>query len=207
MRRPRPTGAAAAIAGEFPLLASLVERHGDEQRALPVGGQGRGRLAPGTERILTGVPDSPLAPDLPASRARGPVAAEAPGSPAATGHIPSEPDVAGQLGIGAPGAGGDHAGRRVGRYGLSIQFAARPGDTELGRLIDATVWVNEAHPAYRRAAASRSEGYHVALAVALALGPLAVEPAREHAFVTAFLASWGEALGRRGRRGQRRAIG
>ena len=63
------------------------------------------------------------------------------------------------------------------------------------------MWVNEAHPAYRRAAASRSEGYHVALAVALALAPLAVEPAEEHGFVTAFLARWGEALERRqGRR-------
>ena len=83
--------------------------------------------------------------------------------------------------------------------------SARPDDAELARLIDATVWVNEAHPAYRRAVASRAEGYHVALAVALALGPLAVEPAREHAFVTAFLASWGAALERRGGRARRRA--
>ena len=48
-------------------------------------------------------------------------------------------------------------------------------------------------PAYRRAAASRAEGYHIALASALALASLAVEPAKEHAFVTAFLASWGAA--------------
>jgi hypothetical protein len=90
------------------------------------------------------------------------------------------------------------------RYGLSIQFERRPEDPELGRLVEATVWVNEAHPAYRRAAASRSEGYHVALAVALALAPLAVEPAKEHAFVTAFLGSWGGALDRRARRGRPR---
>ena len=62
------------------------------------------------------------------------------------------------------------------------------------------MWVNEAHPAYRRAATSRSEGYHVALAVALALAPLAVEPAAEHGFVTAFLGRWGEPVaGRRPR--------
>jgi hypothetical protein len=42
-------------------------------------------------------------------------------------------------------------------------------------LVESRVWVNEAHPAYRRAVASRSEGYHLALAVALALAPLAVE--------------------------------
>ncbi len=38
-----------------------------------------------------------------------------------------------------------------------------------------------------RSVASRSEGYHIALAVALALSRLAVEPANEHAFVTTFL--------------------
>jgi hypothetical protein len=58
------------------------------------------------------------------------------------------------------------------------------------------VWVNEGHPAYRRAAASRSEGYHVAVALA----PLAVDPAKEHGFVTAFLTSWGAAVDRRAAR-------
>ncbi len=67
------------------------------------------------------------------------------------------------------------------------------------------MWVNEAHPAYRRAVASRSEGYHVALAVAMALAPLAVDPAKEHAFITAFLQSWGATIERRkGARKRRR---
>jgi len=92
--------------------------------------------------------------------------------------------------------------RRPMRYGLSIQFEQRPDDVELGRLVESTVWVNEAHPAYRRAVASRSEGYHIALAAAMALASLAVEPAKEHAFVTAFLASWGAAMDRR--KGRRR---
>jgi hypothetical protein len=86
---------------------------------------------------------------------------------------------------------------RPGRYGLSIQFEERPNDSELARLIESTVWINEAHPAYRRAAASRSEGYHIAVAAALALAPLAVDPAKEHAFVAAFLESWGSSLTRR----------
>jgi hypothetical protein len=80
---------------------------------------------------------------------------------------------------------------------LSIQFEARAGDSELARLVESTVWVNEAHPAYRRAAESRSEGYHVAVAVALALAPLAVDPAKEHAFIIAFLERWGAATARR----------
>jgi hypothetical protein len=83
---------------------------------------------------------------------------------------------------------------------LSLQFAQRPDDPELARLVESTVWINEAHPAYRRAAASRSEGYHLAVSVALALAPLAVEPAKEHAFVTAFLSAWGAATDRRKRR-------
>jgi len=90
--------------------------------------------------------------------------------------------------------------RRPARYGLSIQFESRSDDSELARLVETTVWINEAHPAYRRAMASRSEGYHIALATAMALAPLAVEPAKEHAFLTTFLAAWGAALERRGAR-------
>jgi hypothetical protein len=82
--------------------------------------------------------------------------------------------------------------RRPARYGLLVQFESRAGDHELARLVDSTLWINDAHPAYLRAAASRSVGYHLALSVALALAPLAVEPAAEHAFVTQFLAHWGE---------------
>ena len=57
-----------------------------------------------------------------------------------------------------------------------------------------TVWVNRAHAAYRRALASRSIGYHIALSVAMSLAPLAVEPTEQNGFVTAFLSRWGEAL-------------
>lgn len=60
------------------------------------------------------------------------------------------------------------------------------------RLIESTVWVNEAHPAYRRAVSSRAEAYHLALAVAAALAPLAVEPQHAQRFISAFLARWGE---------------
>jgi hypothetical protein len=77
--------------------------------------------------------------------------------------------------------------------GLAIRFEHRPDDGDLGRLVESTVWVNEAHPAYRRAVATRSEGYHLALTVAMALAPLAAEPAYLHGFVTSFLARWGEA--------------
>jgi hypothetical protein len=101
----------------------------------------------------------------------------------------------------APARSGE---RRRRRSSLSIQFVERGEDLELGRLVESTVWINTAHPAYRRAVASRSEGYHVALATALALAPLAVEPAAEHAFITAFLGSWRATLDRGARRSRRR---
>ena len=84
--------------------------------------------------------------------------------------------------------------RRPAHYGLDIQFEDRPEEIGLGRLTESTVWVNRAHPAYRRAQASHSIGYHIALAVAMALAPLAVDAATQHEFVTAFLTRWGEAL-------------
>ena len=84
--------------------------------------------------------------------------------------------------------------RRPAHYGLDIQFEDRPDDIELGRLTESTVWVNRAHPAYRRAQASHSVGYHIALAVAMALAPLAVEAPHQHGFVSTFLSRWGEAI-------------
>jgi hypothetical protein len=91
------------------------------------------------------------------------------------------------------------------KLGLTIQFESRPDDADLGRLVESTVLVNDAHPAYRRAVASRAEGYHLALAVAMALSSIAVEPVQQHAFVSAFLARWGEAVsGPAKRRGARR---
>ncbi len=185
------------LAEDFPLLASLVEPRPGGQKKLPMGGdrwaEGRAFVAASVASVkepLGGAEDAPA----PAARAEVEAHAEEAAAPARE-REPSLP--------GSPLLGGDGARRPI-RYGLGIQFEDRPGDPELGRLVESTVFVNEAHPAYRRAAASRSEGYHIALAVALALSPLAAEKASEHDFVTAFLSRWGEALrplkGSRGRR-------
>jgi len=73
--------------------------------------------------------------------------------------------------------------------------------TGVGRLVESTVWVNESHPAYRRAVTTHAEPYHVALTVGLTLAPLAAERGTIEEFVTAFLACWGETNGRKnGRR-------
>jgi len=185
-----------SLADRFPLLASLVERRAGGQRKLPAGrpvpeeadGETSGLLfasAPRAEPLGQAETADSSMPGGDASELPAPAA----GEPRLPSAGPSQSQARGPL--------------RPARYGLSIQFEARPDDPELARLLESTVWVNEAHPACRRAAASRSEGYHLALAVAMALAPLAVEPAREHAFVTAFLSSWGSALERRKRRGGR----
>jgi len=188
----------ADLADDFPLLSSLVEQRAGGQRRLRVsGGLSRatdegpslvaGSEAPvvsESEATASGAPD--VAPDEAVRSKPAPLAVDS-----TAGGEPSRPEPAlGHLALGP-------ARRRPARYGLGIQFEERPDDPELGRLVESTVWVNEAHPAYRRAVASRSEGYHLALTVALALAPLAVDPAKEHAFVTAFLRSWGAAAERR----------
>jgi hypothetical protein len=50
--------------------------------------------------------------------------------------------------------------------------------------------------------ASKSEGYHLALTVAMALAPLAVEPEHSHGFVTMFLTRWGNAVAKTPRHGR-----
>jgi hypothetical protein len=189
----------ADLAADFPLLASLVEQRTGGQRRLPVSGTGARAQDDATllatraaDNAVDGINPPGEGPDF-MTRETEPTGPAASSTGTATAPSPPPP-AAGRLALGP-------RTRRPARYGLSIQFEDRPDDLELGRLIESTVWVNEGHPAYRRAATSRSEGYHVAVAVAMALAPLAVDPAKEHGFVTAFLARWGAAVDRRsGRR-------
>ena len=179
------------LAEEFPLLAALVARRAGGQRARPMG---QAPAKPGEAERLGAVSARATEPQG-AEEALTPTEGPEPGAPEAA--APSSLPPAATLEL--PATRGP---RRRARYGLSIQFEPRPEDPELARLVETTVWINEAHPAYRRAVASRSEGYHIAVASAMALASLAVEPDKEHAFVTAFLASWGAALDRRKGRGR-----
>ncbi len=176
------------LADDFPMLASLVEHRLGGQRKLPMY---RSSAAPDAHSVI--------AASIGAARQRnGSGASALPeagiGEPSPPGEIQQsgkEKDQPAQTDIALPSTGGI---RRPARYGLAIQFESRSEDAELARLVESTVWINEAHPAFRRAVASRSEGYHLALAVAMALGPLAVPPAEEHNFITAVLSRWGEAV-------------
>ena len=183
------------LADDFPALAALVERRPGGQKRLPTGREALPEAA-----AASGPPPLPAAneppPDLPAGGA--PRVTEPPRQDAAP---PAEAAAEATLPTLPPGAGGP---RRPTRYGLAIDFEERPDSHDLGRLVESTVLVNAAHPAYLRAVASRSEGYHAALTVGMALAAVAVEPAGTQAFLTAFLARWGEAIGRDRRRRQPR---
>lgn len=176
------------LADRFPMLAMLVERRPGGRKNLPVAGTQDEQPGPELPDLFEGqavaIPPSdggtglvpPAGGELPPGE-QSPPASQPAESLAPEVELPSR-----------------QSARRPTRLGLTIQFDTRPDDIEMARLAETTVWVNDAHPAYRRAAASRSEGYHIALSVAMALAGLAVEAAQEHAFVTAFLAGWGESV-------------
>jgi hypothetical protein len=209
------------LADAFPLLRSLVDRRVGGQKRLPIPGRGEERVpaplfadAPGgrasaeersaaspegvgapqpegdtggrREESSSAKPESPIPPPegAPPGHPSPPH-----NEPVAPGDGRSAPEIAASAGALETVS----ARRRPARYGLLLQFESRPGDSELGRLVDSTIWINDAHPAFTRAVASRSVGYHTALAVALALAPLAVEARDEHLFITQFLALWGNA--------------
>jgi hypothetical protein len=196
------------LADEFPALAALVERRPGGQRRLPSGHAVDGKAAsvatgPGpiraeSEAATPGKTDR----DEGDSEAGRSEARDGEGTtPEAVPPSGNEPTPPAGGTLSPPAAGGP---RRPARYGLAIDFEERPEWAELGRLVESTVLVNTAHPAYLRAVASRSEGYHAALTVGMALAAVAVEPAGTQGFLTAFLARWGEALGRDRRRRQPR---
>jgi Histidine kinase-, DNA gyrase B-, and HSP90-like ATPase len=201
------------LADDFPLLRSLVDRRAGGQKRLPMPGRGDERIPAslftsvpvGDESAGEGSPSPPAGGEsaTPQTGSSSPTPESPPGSreeepPSGDQSLPgNEPPARGkgqpQVQIAASAGTLDMGGgrRRPARYGLLVQFESRPADSELGRLVDSTIWINDAHPAYRRAIASRSLGYHTALTVALALAPLAVEARDEHAFITQFLAHWG----------------
>jgi hypothetical protein len=178
------------LSDDFPLLGSLVERRAGGQKRLPIDGKTTG-IAEGAEAMTVLAapstaepepnetePDQSQTPPLPTDQDTAVIEPATSTIPASTSAM-------------LPGQGRSRAPMR---YGLGLQFEERPDDSELGRLVESTVWINQAHPAYRRALASRSVGYHISLAVSLALAPLAVEPDQEHTFITKFLFHWGQAL-------------
>jgi len=176
------------LALDFPLFGSLVEQRAGGQKRLPLGV--RGSNGDGRTFVTASLTSSMESEETKAAETTSA------GDDTAPNENPAVNEPAAEFGsetqaIVLPAR---TITRRPAHYGLDIQFEDRPDEISLGRLTESTVWINRAHPAYRRAQASHSIGYHIALAVAMALAPLAVDAATQHEFVTAFLTRWGEAL-------------
>ena len=179
------------LSGDYPALASLVEHRpapgGRKLRAIELRNSARG--------LVFDDADDPVAPTAPAPGSSGAqsetppdrdpkIAAEAELDDSPSGE-PNSPEI---VGLRSP-----VPVRKPGRYGLTLSFESRPDDEALGRLVENTVTVNIAHPAYQRAERTRAEGYHLALVAAMSLARIAVEPIQYDAFVTDFLKRWGGA--------------
>jgi hypothetical protein len=175
------------LAAEFPLLSTLANPRRGGQRRLPLAMPDGDDSNDSAE--LTGEAEGPPSDHTdeqsPDWEGQPEDSCAIPGTPTAT-----EPDP-----VSIVHGSGAKRRRLPARLSLRIRFESRPDDQSLGRLLESTVWVNDAHPAYHRAVASRSDGYHMALAVAAALAPLTVEPDRTQEFLNTFLARWGLAGG------------
>ncbi|MCE3224133.1 MAG: hypothetical protein K0S58_2313 [Nitrospira sp.] len=185
------------MAEEFPLLSSLVEKRAGGQKRLPIGGEAAGEDPHGFVAATTRATEQESGAAEPAEL--GAASSDEPMTDSEEQQLEERQVPPGEVML--PGTGGR---ARSMRYGLGIRFEHHADDVELARLVESSVVINEAHPTYRRAVASRSEGYHIALCVALALARLAVEPKEEHLFVTAFMTRWGEALDSSTRRVRKR---
>jgi hypothetical protein len=180
------------LAAEYPLLTTLVERTAGGQRRLPLadGGASDANGLWGGEALHVQQPlrdGAATAPD--STRDDGESSTSSAEEPRrdkrdAVSAAPEPSDVK------LPGRART---KKPTLLSLQIRFENRGDDVALARLIESTVWVNDAHPAYKRAVATRAEGYHIALSVAAALAPLAVEAQDAQRFIGAFLARWGAA--------------
>ena len=180
------------LAADYPLLTTLAERRSGGQKRLPLGDASRAGEGPWGGDLALGAGSAGA---VEGGREDEPTSAPTLGQtngqkPSKGASSPRPEDLRGADDVHVPGPSKK---RRHARLALQLRFESLPGDDRLGRLIESTVWVNDAHPAYRRAVASRAEGYHLAVTVASALAPHTVEPEQMQDFVNAFLARWGEA--------------
>ncbi len=178
-----------SLSDDFPMLASLVERRRGGQKRLPMAGGELAADAAPTVGVSAGDADASASPPPDAS---SDAIDEDDGVPSDPPAPPLDPPIRNDTAL--PGQAGP---RRPVRFGLRLSFDRRDDDADVARLVESTVSVNTAHPSYTRALATRAIGYHVAVAVAMALAPVAVEAADHHAFLTNFLAKWGDALAAR----------
>jgi hypothetical protein len=174
----------ARLARDFPLLDALAIRRPGGQRRLSLASNAASEspdlFVPAVESAPEDSTDGAATQEEASTPEREVPDAE---------RTPENEEVRAELGTGAK--------KRRAHLGLRIDFEQLPESNSLGRLVESTIWVNESHPAYLRAAASRLQSYHLAVTVAMTLAPLAGEQNAAHEFVSAFLERWGRVNPRR----------
>ena len=124
------------LADEFPLLRSLVDRRAGGQKRLPMPGRGSARVP---VSLFAKVPPGAESPQG-GNEEPGPHTLES-----STGS----PEDGGAPGAATAGIDTILGRRRPARYGLLLEFESRAADAELGRLVDSTIFINDAHPRVR----------------------------------------------------------
>ncbi|RPH77025.1 MAG: hypothetical protein EHM80_13390, partial [Nitrospiraceae bacterium] len=138
------------LSDDFPLLGSLVERRAGGQKRLPIDGKTLDSAA-GTDAIAVLLTPSTAEPEQNKTEPAQPQTPSPPPDQDTAVTEPATSTISDSTSAMFPGHGRSRAPMR---YGLGIQFEDNPDNSELGRLVESTVWINQAHPAYRRALAS-----------------------------------------------------
>lgn len=86
----------------------------------------------------------------------------------------------------------EHQVRRR-RPGIMIGFEDSPERDELGWIVEDTIWINRAHPAYQRVTSmgKAAEAYHLVLAVSWVLSAYLDSDKSPQMFISQFLSKWG----------------
>ena len=99
----------------------------------------------------------------------------------------NNPDIAAEAGI----YGKQHKINRK-PSGLMIDFYENNDSGEPGKLGENTVWINKAHPAFKKAERNGNENYHIAISIALVLSGYLNESKSTKEFINKFLSAWGK---------------
>jgi len=165
------------LVGDYPEIAPLVGRRRTNQPGI--------NLAPDKDGNALGALTETLAE----------IAQQQQAAPGASDEMPTAPPRTQVEAVLEPSeAGGEPAreqeGKRIGP-GLMIGFEDTSERSELGWLLENTVWVNRGHPAYQKAVAGGHEQYHVVLTIAwVLLGHLNDQHSAQR-FIGEFLFGWG----------------
>jgi hypothetical protein len=74
---------------------------------------------------------------------------------------------------------------------IMIGFENNPARDEIAWMVENTIWINRAHPAYQRVADTEAETYHIVLAVSWVLSRHLEDEKSPQLFINRFLSNWG----------------